>query len=119
MKKSWDDVVDVIQLAFNDPARLSDARTLLELKGMTRAVDMFDRFQYSLHSHKAFSKCHRRELRTTNMLERINLELERRTREIGALPNDRPLPYLAVSILMDIDEEWQIGRTYVNVEAME
>ena len=54
-KKSCGDVVDAIQLALNDPARLSDARTLLELKGMTRAVDMFDRFQESLHSHTAFS----------------------------------------------------------------
>ncbi len=92
---------------------------MLEQKGMTRAVDMFDRFQDSLHSHTAFSKCHRRKLRMTNMLERINLELKRRTRKIGALPNDRSLLRLAVSILMDIDEEWQTGRKYLNVEAME
>ena len=53
------------------------------------------------------------------MLERINLELKRRTRKIGELPNDRSLLRLAVSILMDIDEEWQTGRKYLNVEAME
>ncbi len=103
-KKSWGDVVDAIQLALSDPARLSDARTLLELKGMTRAVDMFDRFQDSLHSYSAFPKCQWRRLRTSNMLERINLELKRRTRKIGAFPNDRSLLRLAVSILMDMDE---------------
>ena len=72
---------------------------------MTKAVDMFYRFQDSLYSHTAFSKCHSRKLRTTNMLERINLELKRRTRRIGALSNDRPLLRLAVSIPIDIDEE--------------
>ena len=118
-KKSWGDVVVDIQLALSDPARLSDARTLLELKGMTRAVDMFDRFQDSLHSHSAFPKCQWRRLRTSNMLERINLELKRGTRKIGAFPNDRSLLRLAVSILMDMDEEWQTGRRHLNVEAME
>ena len=118
-KKSWGDVVDAIQLALNYPARLSDARTLLERKGMTRAVDMFDRFQDSLHSHAVFPKCHRRKLRTTNMIEHINPELKRRTRRIGALPNDRSLLRLAVSILKDIDEEWQTGRKYLRMEAMQ
>ena len=41
-KKSWGDVVGAILLALSDPARLSDTRTLLELKGITRAFDMFD-----------------------------------------------------------------------------
>ncbi|MBX8641365.1 MAG: transposase [Thermoplasmata archaeon] len=80
---------------------------------------MFDRFRDSLHSYSAFPKCQWRRLRTSNMLERINLELKRKTRKIGALPNDRSLLRLAVSILMDIDEEWQTGRKYLNVEAME
>ena len=53
------------------------------------------------------------------MLERINLELKRRTRKIGALTNDSSLLRLAVSILMNIDEEWQTGRRYLNMETME
>ena len=53
------------------------------------------------------------------MLERINLELKRRTRKIGAFPGDRSLLRLAVSILMNLDEEWQTGRRYLNMEAME
>ena len=118
-KKSWGDVVDAIQLALNDPSRLSDTRALLERKGMAKAVDMFDRFQDSLHSYSAFPKCQWRRLRTSNMLERINLELKRRTRKIGAFPNDRSLLRLAVSILMNIDEEWQTGRRYLNMEAMQ
>ena len=52
-------------------------------------------------------------------MERINLDVKRRTRKIGALLNDRPLLRLAVSILMNIAEERQTGRRYLNVEAME
>ena len=74
LKKSWGDVVVAIQLALNDPARLNDARSLLERKGMAKTVDMFDRFQDSLHDHSAFPKCHWKRLRTSNMLERINLD---------------------------------------------
>ncbi len=118
-KKSRGGVVDAIQLALNDPSRLSDTRTLLEQKGMPKAVDMFDRFQDSLHSYSAFPKCQWRSLRTSNMLERINLELKRRTRKTGAFPGDRSLLRLAISILMNLDEEWQTGRRHLNTEAMQ
>ena len=118
-KKSWGDVVGAILLALSDPARLSDTRTLLELKGITRALDMFDRFQDSLHSYSAFPKRQWMKLRTSNMLERINLELKRRTRKIRALPNDRSLLRLAVSVLMNIDEEWHMGRRYLSMEVIQ
>jgi putative transposase len=71
-KKSWCDVVDAIQLALSDPSRLGDARALLERKGMTKAIDLFDRFQDSLHSYSAFPRQQWKRLRTSNMLERIN-----------------------------------------------
>ena len=118
-KKSRGDVVDVIQLTLNDPARLSDARAPLERKVMTRAVDMFDRFHDSLNSYSAFRKCQWRRLRTSNMPERINLELKRRTRTVGAFLNNKSLLRLAASILMNIAEKCQTGRRYLNVEAME
>ncbi len=55
---------------------------------------------------------------TTNMMERINLELKKRTKKTGAFPNDASLLGLTVLLLMDIDEEWITGRRYVNMEAM-
>jgi putative transposase len=82
---------------------------------MTKAIDMLDRLQDSLQSSAAFYRCLWRRLKTSNMIERVNLELKRRTRKIGALPNDRSLLRLAVSILKDINEEWQTGRRYLNM----
>ena len=119
LKKSLGDVVDAIQLALNDPFRLSDARALLERKGMARSVDMFDRFHDSLHSYSAFPKCQWRRLRTSNMLERINLELKRRTRKIGAFSGDKSLLRLEASILMNKAEKCQTRRRCLNMEAIE
>jgi putative transposase len=72
---------------------------------MIKGIDMLDRFQDLVHSDSAFPKRQWKRLRPSNMLERINLELKRRTRKIGALLSDRLLLRLAVAILMNIDEE--------------
>jgi hypothetical protein len=66
--------------------------------------------------YKAFPKSHWKRIRTTNSLERINKELKRRSRVIGAFPNDASLLRLAVSILMDVNEEWVTGRRYLSME---
>jgi len=49
-------------------------------------------------------------------MERINKELKRRTRVVGAFPNDDSLLRLAGAVLMDINEEWVTGRKYLTVE---
>jgi putative transposase len=56
---------------------------------------------------------HRRRLRTTNMLERLNRELKRRTRVATLFPNDASLLRLATAILIEISEEWETGKRYV------
>lgn len=55
---------------------------------------------------------HRRFIRTTNSLERINREIRRRTRVVGIFPNDASCLRLITALLMEISEEWQIGKKY-------
>jgi len=50
-------------------------------------------------------------------LEKVNKELKRRSRVVGAFPNERSLIRLAVAILIDINEEWLMGRRYLDMEA--
>lgn len=59
---------------------------------------------------------HRRRLRTTNMLERLNRELKRRTRVATLFPNERALLRLASAILIEVSEEWETGKRYVTFE---
>ena len=55
---------------------------------------------------------HRRSIRTTNSLERINKEIRRRTRVVGVFPNEASCLRLISARLMEISEDWQIGKRY-------
>ncbi len=55
---------------------------------------------------------HRRIIRTTNSLERINKEIRRRTRVVGIFPNEASCLRLVSALLMETSEEWQIGKHY-------
>jgi transposase-like protein len=59
---------------------------------------------------------HRRRLRTTNMLERINREIKRRTRVATLFPNEGSALRLVSAVLMEISEEWETNRKYVTME---
>ena len=59
---------------------------------------------------------HRRRLRTTNMLERINKEIKRRTRVATLFPNEQSALRLVTAVLIEISEEWETNRTYLNME---
>jgi putative transposase len=56
---------------------------------------------------------HRRRLRTTNMLERLNRELKRRTRVATLFPNEASLLRLVTAVLTEVSEEWETGKCYV------
>jgi putative transposase len=59
---------------------------------------------------------HRRKLRTTNMLERINKEIKRRTRVATLFPNEPSALRLVTAVLMEISEDWETNRTYLTME---
>jgi len=58
----------------------------------------------------------RRRLRTTNLLERLNRELKRRTRVATLFPNEASLLRLVSALLMETSEEWQTGNVYLSPE---
>jgi putative transposase len=64
----------------------------------------------------ALPSSHRRRLRTTNMLERINREIKRRTRVATLFPNEGSALRLISAVLMEISEEWETNRKYVTME---
>ncbi len=58
---------------------------------------------------------HRRRLRSTNMVERLNREIKRRTRVATLFPNESSLLRLVSAILMEVSEEWESGKTYLKI----
>lgn len=64
----------------------------------------------------AFPTAHRRLIRTTNGLERLNREIKRRTRVVSIFPNEAACLRLVSAILMETSDEWEGGRLYLNLE---
>ena len=61
----------------------------------------------------AFPEPHRRLLRTTNGVERVNRELKRRTQVASIFPNEASCLRLVSALLMEISDDWQAGKAYL------
>jgi len=64
---------------------------------------------YGLH------EAHRRRLRTSNAIERVNQELKRRTRVASLFPNEASLLRLVTALLCEISNEWATSKVYLNM----
>jgi transposase-like protein len=63
-----------------------------------------------------FPESHRRRIRTSNMLERVSQEIKRRTRVVRIFPNQLACLRLVSALLMEISEDWETGRIYLNID---
>ena len=57
-----------------------------------------------------FPASHRRRLRTTNLVERLNEEIRRRTRVARLFPNEASCLRLVTAVVMEIAEDWQTAE---------
>ena len=53
---------------------------------------------------------HRKRMRTTNMLERQNKEIKRRTRVATLFPNEASLLRLVSAVLVELSDEWETSN---------
>ena len=60
---------------------------------------------------------HRKRMRTTNMLERLHEEINRRTRVGRLFPNEASLLRLVSAVEMEISEDWFAGKRYVTMNS--
>ena len=60
---------------------------------------------------------HQRRMRTSNAMERVNMELKRRTRVARIFPNEASLLRLTSAVLREIDEDWETGKIYLNMQS--
>jgi transposase-like protein len=64
----------------------------------------------------ALPSSQRRRLRTSNMVERLNQEIKRRTRVATLFPNEDSLLRLVSAVLIEVSEEWETGKAYLRLE---
>jgi len=65
-----------------------------------------------------FPESHRRRIRTTNGLERLNQEIKRRTRVVRIFPNREACSRLVTALAVEVSEEWLTGRRYLDMEEL-
>ena len=115
-KKYHKEIADKIKIALEDETKMQELTMDLESRGYSKSADTIEHFLFSLWNYRSFPRTHWRRIRTTNGLERINKELKRRTRVVGAFPSDQSFMRLGVSILIDINEEWLTTKKYLSMD---
>ena len=109
-------MVEKIKEVLVDRQKLNNLSRELDSRGYKSAADTLESFQYDIMNYTQFPEKHWKKIRTTNMMERTNKELKRRSKVVGAFPNQDPVLRLVVSILIDINEDWITGNKYIVME---
>jgi hypothetical protein len=79
---------------------------------------MLDEAENDVLAFMDFPKAHRKQLASTNPLERINAGVKRRTDVVGIFPNDAAIVRLVGALLFEQNDEWQLQRHYMQLEGL-
>jgi len=77
---------------------------------------MLDDAEEDMLAFMDFPKAHRKQIASTNPLERVDAEMKRRTVVIGIFPNDAAIVRLVGALLHEQNDEWQLQRRYMQLE---
>ena len=77
---------------------------------LPKLIELTDIAETEVLSFMAFPKSHRMQFRSTNPLERLNAEVNRRTDVVGICPNEAAFIRLAGAIPVEQSDEWQPQR---------
>ncbi len=65
-----------------------------------------------------FPKEHWKRIRTSNSMEKVNKEIERRTRVAVLFPNPESALRLVTGVVIEIHEEWVTGKQYLDMSPL-
>ena len=97
--------------------RLDEAVEFLHVSH-SKAATLIDDHGEEMLAVYALPEVHRKRMRTTNMLERFNEEIKRRTRVVRIFPNEQSCIRLVSALAMEENENW-MERKYLNMETEE
>ena len=82
-------------------------------KGNQKVAEHLEEHVEQSLSCVAFPESHRRRIRTTNGLERLNQQIKRRTRVVRIFPNRKGCLRMVTALAVEFSEEWVTGRRYL------
>ena len=84
-----------------------------------KAAALLEEAAEDVLAYRRFPIEHQRQLHSTNVLERLNKEIKRRSNVVGIFPSPKSTVRLIGALLLEQDEEWSIAeRRYFSVESM-
>ena len=115
------EIADTLRGIFNAPDRAeADRRLAIAVAGYrSSAPKLAEWMEHNIPEGLTvftLPSTHRRLLRTSNVLERLNKEIKRRTRVATLFPNEASLLRLVSAVLAEISEDWETGRTYLTMD---
>jgi putative transposase len=117
-------IAAIVRTIFAQPDHASAMTQLRKvadgLRGrLPQAAALLEDAAEDILAHKHFPEEHRRQLHSTNPLERLNKEIKRRSNVVGIFPNVRATIRLVGAILLEQDDEWAVAeRRYFSIESM-
>jgi len=117
-------IAAIVRTVFAQPDHASAMTQLHKVSDGLRtrfpqAAALLEEAAEDILAHKHFPEEHRRQLHSTNPLERLNKEIKRRSNVVGIFPNVRATIRLVGAILLEQDDEWAVAeRRYFSIESM-
>ena len=88
-------------------------------KRFPKAIEILEEGLEDSLAFYAFPELDARKISSTNMLERLNKEIRRRTNVVGIFPNPDSYLRLVTTYLMEYAEDWSVSRAYLNPKSIQ
>ena len=116
-------VAAALRTIFAQPDRQAAGIQLAEaVQAMQRrwpkAAELLEKAEADILAYMVFPPELWTRIYSTNPLERLNKEVKRRTNVVGVFPDGASATRLVGAVLLEIADEWQVGRRYFSLEAM-
>ena len=110
---------DIFSAPDIEQARERKENLVKELEGIKPQIaEWLDMDIESCYTVYSLPSEHRKRMRSTNMVERFNQELLRRSRVIRIFPNADSCIRLFGTMCMEQSEQWQTGQIYLNMDLL-
>ena len=120
-KRDFADKLKTIWLQPTKEAALQGARMLIVEYGnrFPQAIAVLEEGLEDALQYLAFPSFDHRKVSSTNILERLNREIRRRSRVVGIFPSMDSYLRLITSYLIEYSEDWSTGKCYIKQSLVE
>ena len=83
-----------------------------------RVSAVMDNAEHDVLAYMSFPKSHWSQIYSTNPIERLNLEVKRRSNVVQIFPNEDAIVRLVGALLLEQNDEWAVSRRYMSLETL-